>query len=119
MQGSNTVRAGAETRAKRHYGGGVLRLVPPRRPEGTSEAGERKERAIDPAVAGQWLACAADRLQKESERHDARVFFGSLPRDVDTVAFHNHEVMPCESFDVRDWFDDCTLFKVSSHLLAT
>ena len=37
--GSNTVRAGAETRAKRHYGGGVLRLVPPRRPEGTSEAG--------------------------------------------------------------------------------
>ena len=65
MQGSNTVRAGAETRAKRHYGGGVLRLVPPRRPEGTSEAGERKERAIDLAVASQWLACTADRLQAQ------------------------------------------------------
>ena len=59
------MRAGAETRAKRHYGGGVLRLVPPRRPEGTSEAGERKERAIDLAVASQWLACAADRLQAQ------------------------------------------------------
>ena len=59
------------------------------------------------------------RTVPSAARISSPAFFGSLPRDVDTVAFHNHEVMPCESFDVRDWFDDCTLFKVSSHLLAT
>ena len=50
------------------------------------------------------------------EREDARAFFDAVPRNVDLIAFHNHEVLPCESLEC-DWFD-CTLFKVSQHMLA-
>ena len=57
-------------------------------------------------------------LPKRSMREDARVYFASLPSDIDNVTFHNHEVMPCESFKVDDWFAQCTLFKVSPHMVA-
>ena len=57
-------------------------------------------------------------LPRVVEREDARSFFGSVPCDVDNVAFHNHEVMSCESTDVDDWFGECSLFKVSPHMLA-
>lgn len=58
-------------------------------------------------------------LPRPAEREDARTFFASLPTDVDLVAFHNHEVMPCEALENphADWFER-TLFKVSPHLLA-
>lgn len=55
---------------------------------------------------------------RASERYDARRFFGSIAPDVDTITFHNHEVMPCEALEAPDWFADCTLFKVSPHLLC-
>ena len=57
-------------------------------------------------------------LPREAEREDARLFFAKVPLEYDRVAFHNHEVMPCESLDASDWFEERCLFKVSPHLLS-
>ena len=37
---------------------------------------------------------------RESEREDARAFFGGVPVDIDALAFHNHEVLPCSSSSI-------------------
>ena len=57
-------------------------------------------------------------LPRAAHRHDARAFFASVGAQYDRVAFHNHEVMPCESLEVADWFGECSYFKVSPKRLA-
>lgn len=57
-------------------------------------------------------------MPRAKQRLDARDFFASVPLRYEHVAFPNHEVLPSESLEVNDWFGDCTLFKVSPHMLA-
>ncbi|CAJ1434076.1 unnamed protein product [Effrenium voratum] len=50
-------------------------------------------------------------------RHaDARRFFAALPQDVEQVVFNNLEAVP-ESLEVKDWFEEVSLFKVHQNLL--
>ena len=94
----------------------------------TKDVQARQQCVLDRACVDAWhagydwlLHVDIDELlyfPRTAERRDARAFFGAVSPNVDKVGFHNHEVYPCESLHVDDWFTECTLFKVSPHLLA-
>jgi hypothetical protein len=56
-------------------------------------------------------------LPRGCQREHAPSYFASVPKSIDAVAFHNHEVAPIESLYISDWFDECTHFKVSDEPL--
>ncbi len=64
-----------------------------------------------------WLwHCTVNEALLSPQHVDARNFFGGLDKSIDEVAFCNLEAVP-ETAQIRDCFEEVTLFKIPPALL--
>ncbi|CAK8991116.1 unnamed protein product [Durusdinium trenchii] len=76
------------------------------------------EAALRDVEGFDWLLhIDADEALLLPKHSDACSFFQELPPEIEQVVFNNLEALP-ESFEITNWFEEVTLFKVHQNLLS-